>query len=625
MKLTTLLPPLRSIRFLHLFLDICLICISLILSLYLRVGLDVGEYVRVFYFYCPIFIAVRLGTFYSFNVYNFIWRYVSARDAFRLGQAVVASSCILLSISFLISDKFGFFPRSVFFIDAILLTFFMMGVRLLRRLIFEAKQASGKESIGRRTLIYGAGYSGKTLSAQLRSSHSGYELIGFLDDDPKKHGLSLDGMRVWGGIENLETLIEELQVKEIFIAGVVEPSALRKIVQRASRYNIRPFVANAFGSERNETQIKQISLGDLLNRSSVSVDLRPVENLVKDKVILVTGAGGSIGSELCRQIVRFEPKRLLLLDHSEYNLFEIDKELRVSTQEFSRIVPILTDLKDTTSLTTVFKTYEPDVVIHAAAYKHVHLVEANPYSAIMNNVQGTKNLLDLCLLYSIKNFVLISTDKAVNPVGVMGATKRVCELLTTLAAIKSGRNYSSVRFGNVLGSSGSLIPTLQEQIRKGGPVTVTHKDMTRFFMLIPEAVSLVLKAATIATPGDINILKMGEPVKILDIAKNLIALSGKTEKDIHIVFTGARPGEKLFEELYIRGDELKTEHPDILTMPNGDSELLPHVSKESALLEEKINEMIHHLIDTDGKSLTILNDLMKSNLLIQADKTLGQN
>jgi FlaA1/EpsC-like NDP-sugar epimerase len=273
---------------------------------------------------------------------------------------------------------------------------------------------------------------------------------------------------------------------------------------------------------------------------------------------LVTGAGGSIGSELSRQIARYAPAKLLLLDHSEFNLYEIDRELRPATQSFESVVPLLTDIKDPGALEAIFAKYKPQVVFHAAAYKHVHLVEANVHSAILNNVLGTRNA---------ERFVMISTDKAVNPVGAMGSTKRVCELLATQTGIRTGKPYSSVRFGNVLGSSGSLIPLISKQIEEGGPVTLTHPDMTRYFMLIPEAVALVLMSATLSQPGDINVLKMGEPIRIAELAKSLMALMGKSEEEIGIAYTGVRPGEKMYEELYLTGDELTTRHSDILTVP----------------------------------------------------------
>jgi FlaA1/EpsC-like NDP-sugar epimerase len=296
--------------------------------------------------------------------------------------------------------------------------------------------------------------------------------------------------------------------------------------------------------------------------------------MMEGKTVLVTGAGGSIGAELSRQIARFSPAKLLLLDHSEFNLYEIDRELRPETQSFAQVVPLLLDIKDENSLRHVFEKYRPQVIFHAAAYKHVHLVEANAAAAVLNNVKGTENLLRQCEQFGSERFVMVSTDKAVNPVGAMGATKRICEIMTTLTGQRISRPYSSVRFGNVLGSSGSLVPLLTKQIQDGGPVTLTHPDMTRYFMLIPEAVSLVLMSATLSQPGDINVLKMGEPLRILDLAKSLMALMGKAEDEIDIAFTGVRPGEKMFEELYLTGDELTTRHSDILTVPRGELALV---------------------------------------------------
>ncbi len=610
---------LPSLRFAHVSIDMVLVTLSLLFSLYLRVGYEVMlTYKSVILFYIPLFIVVRLISFYVFGTYKVIWRYVSARDAVTLTQAVMASSCVLLAISFLISAKYGVLPRSVYFIDACLLTLLMMVTRLARRLVYESRSSAIKVGapLGRRTLIYGAGTHGKALGAQLRGNPGSLALLGFLDDDPRKQGLYLDGMRVWGGLESLEGLLKDLDVQELLISQTLPTETLRRVVQASALHNIRPHIIRDLDSELGN-KLRQVNLDDLLNRTPVQVDRGSIRKMFAGKKVLVTGAGGSIGSEISRQILGFEPGRLLLLDHSEYSLFEIDRELRVSSNSLEHIVPLLVDLKDKGSLSSVFKKYDPDVVIHAAAYKHVHLVESNPYSAILNNIMGTQQLLDLCLQYSVENFLLVSTDKAVNPVGVMGATKRVCELLTTLASIESGLPYSSVRFGNVLGSSGSLIPTLQEQINKGGPVTVTDQEMTRFFMLIPEAVSLVLKSATIAAPGDVNILKMGEPVRILDIARNLIALNGKTEEQIPIVFTGARPGEKLFEELYIQGHELKTEHPDILTLPLGDSDLNPADRQLALELQASIKAMIEFAEQSDEQVLSLLNDLLKTNLKIR--------
>ncbi|RME16962.1 MAG: polysaccharide biosynthesis protein, partial [Bdellovibrio sp.] len=444
---------------------------------------------------------------------------------------------------------------------------------------------------------------------------SGYFIEGFIDDDEEKQNKRISGVKVLGPLNELPSWIEKTQATDVIIAIPSPPGELvKKVIELSRPYNISPQIISNFkmGGEfqKNIELSRQINLNDLLSRHPAQIDLTAIHKLIKEKVVLVTGAGGSIGSELARQVLQNEPQKLLLLDHSEYNLYKIDKELRISANDVHRIVPLLIDIKDKSSLQLVFQEHLPDIVFHAAAYKHVHLVESNPFSAILNNICGTKNLLDLSL--SLERFVLISTDKAVNPAGIMGATKRVCELLTSAYAKKYQKNFCSVRFGNVLGSSGSLIPLLQKQIEEGGPITITHKDMTRYFMLIPEAVSLVLMAATIASPGDINVLKMGEPVKILDIAKNLITLMGKKEDEIEILFTGLRPGEKMFEELYIRGDELQTEHPDVLVLPNGDRQWM-NFEKEFKTLCEKVEKMISAAQKGDKSAIILLNEIVKSN------------
>lgn len=570
---------LKSIRFSHLLTDALLVVASCYLSLFLRVGVEgMEQHAPVLLRYLPLILVARIGFLLATGSYRIMWRYVSAMDAYRLGQAIVGSTAVIVILSFFLADWWGRLPRSVYFIDAAVVGGLLLSVRLLKRISNEAvatKQIKG----GRRTLIYGAGANGKTLVNRFKSDPAlNSHVVGFVDDDATKQGLSIANTQVLGTRHDLERLAQDLGITQLIISiPNVGGGILREVVTVCAKLNIRPlltsrFVTNGETSWRDMNILRAVDLNDLLNRPPRELDVLSVQNLIRGKRVLITGAGGSIGSELSRQALSHGPSKLILLDHSEYNLFAIDQELRAYSQSLDRVVPILMDIKDQKSLASLMREHRPDIVIHAAAYKHVHLVETNPFSAILNNVLGTKNLLEAAKANSVDVFLLISTDKAVNPAGVMGATKRVCELMTTAAAIETGKRYCSVRFGNVLGSSGSLIPTLTEQIRTGGPVTVTHPDMTRYFMLIPEAVSLVLKACTIAQPGDINVLKMGEPVKIVDIARNMIAMSGKTEDEIPIVFTGPRPGEKLFEELYIRGDELKTEHPDILTMPMGDSD-----------------------------------------------------
>lgn len=608
----------KSVSFKHILPDVLLLTLSLYLSLYLRVGWEgFHEHLAYIHWFIPIVVGVRLLVFIFTGVYNIFWRYVSAVDAYIITRAVLISTGIIIAISFFVSQEMGRLPRTVYIIDTFISLMGVMSLRLFKRMMNERR--FGKQiRQGKQTLVYGAGDLGRILATHFRTDPGqGIHLIGFIDDDPKKEGISVGGSRVLGNGTDLPWLIEKYQISQVIIAASLMPSdTVRKVIEVTRPYNIRPrIVSNTRLLEEDQQKFmaieREINLSDLLNRKPRHVDISSVREMIQGKRILVTGAGGSIGSEISRQVLDHDPSRLLLLDHSELSLYEIDKELRLSAADTSRVVPLLIDLKDFETLKHTLKEYSPQVIIHAAAYKHVHLVESNPFSSILNNIASTKNLLDISEELDIDAFVLISTDKAVNPAGIMGATKRVCEMLVTLAGHKKNKNYCSVRFGNVLGSSGSLVPLLKNQIKEGGPVTVTHKDMTRYFMLIPEAVSLVLKAATISQPGDISVLKMGDHVKILDIARSMIALSGKTEEEIPIIFTGLRPGEKLYEELYLRGNEIITEHPDILTIPSGDLGI-EEFDKNPKILNHKIAEMIDFAKTGDKSSIYILNEIVQS-------------
>lgn len=583
----------------HLAVDLLILVVSIYLSLFLRVGdTELGEHLPRLHFWMPIIVSIQLVCLVAFNCYSIIWRYFSISDVTRLGKATVVSMILILSLTFFAPKEIPHLPRTVYLIDTLLSAFLLMGARLLRRIVFETGEHRSPKQKGKNTIIFGAGQNGRLLAQRFRIDRSlNMNVLGFVDDDPRKQGHEIIGIPVLGTRRNLKDLIVRYDINQLIIAiPSLSGDVLREIVEVTYPFKIKPritpnLVEGPDAHAKNVEIYRELDLRDLLNRKPHNVDLESTREMVHGKTVLVTGAGGSIGSELARQIFHHQPYRLLLLDHSEFNLYEIDKQLRHSPSDSLGVVPLLIDIKDRDALSEIFQKYKPDIVFHAAAYKHVHLVEANANSSILNNVLGTKNLLDLSVESGTKTFVMISTDKAVNPVGIMGATKRACELLVSLKAIETGYRYCSVRFGNVLGSSGSLIPLLRSQIIEGGPVTITHKDMTRFFMLIPEAVSLVLKAATIARPGDINVLKMGEPVRIVDIATNMIVLMGKTLDEIPIVYTGLRPGEKMYEELYIRGDELKTDHPDILTLPNGDCHLISGLISGPISKTENKNEI----------------------------------
>ncbi|HND86044.1 MAG TPA: nucleoside-diphosphate sugar epimerase/dehydratase, partial [Pseudobdellovibrionaceae bacterium] len=445
---------------------------------------------------------------------------------------------------------------------------------------------------GERTLIFGAGATGQGVLKRLVNDRElKLFVVGFIDDDPLKIHTNISGLRVHGAEKELDLILPHLEIKNLVVA-IPNPDKelLKRVFDKCSQLGIRLLVMNSSlntGIDQGNP-IRQLELQDLLIRPPHKIDLQSTQEMLAGKRILITGAGGSIGSEICRQVLSYGPSRLVLVEHSEFNLFNIDQELK-SFANYDVIVPAMVDIKDRESLASLFKLYQPEIVFHAAAYKHVHLVESNPYTAIINNILGTKNVVDLAEENNVTDFVLISTDKAVNPAGVMGSTKRICEMIVSMAGARTQNRYCSVRFGNVLGSSGSLIPLLKKQIERGEPLTVTHPDVTRYFMLIEEAVALVLKAASISRSGDINVLRMGEPVKILDLAKSLIRLMGKQESEVEIQFTGLRPGEKMFEELYISGNELSTEHPDILVLPKGDALPLDLTSGE---ISEKIVKMI---------------------------------
>lgn len=596
----------KKINIRHLLTDIIISGITFYASLFLRLNPDdalarVSDLNKIIGFV----ILFRTLFFIYFETYNIIWRYVSAVDAFRLGKAIAGSSVLIVAATYLF--QLAVIPRSIYFIDAFLLLSVLTAMRLSRRLFHENKNSKILRKHGEKTLIYGAGASGQgVLKRLLADQDLKLCVVGFLDDDTQKIGKNILGFRVFGGLKSLEEIVKNYEIKQIVI-GISNPSAdfYKKILALSSPLGIKPqILISNFGLK---SELREIELKDLLLRPPHAIDLSSTMEMIKGKRVLVTGAGGSIGSEIVRQVLSFSPSRLVILDHSEFNLYTIDQELKSSDFYDEVIVPALVDMRDTHCLKDIFEKYRPEIVFHAAAYKHVHLVESNPYSAIINNIEGTKNVIDNCTKFGVDTFVLVSTDKAVNPAGVMGATKRICEIMTSLAGLKTNKVYCSVRFGNVLGSSGSLIPLLKKQIEAGDALTITHKDITRYFMLIEEAVSLVLKAASISDSGDINVLKMGEPVKIIDIAQNLIQLMGRKKEDIEIKYTGLRPGEKMFEELYISGKELNTEHPDILVLPKGDA-LPTGFSNEE--FEISINEIISYARGSDRNALVKLGSLV---------------
>ena len=546
----------------HLFL----IIISNYLAFYLRFDWNIpGNELAIMFEALPWLIAIRSITFIPFRLYRGLWRYTSIWDLSNILLAVGSSSLLLFVWIRWVLGLTGY-PISIYIIDSILLVFFLGGIRLTRRVYREL----GWVKDGKKVLIFGAGDAGEMLVRDMNNNpYYSYEPVGFVDDDQQKKGLLIHRIEVLGTRKDLKEIFNACNPDEVLIAiPSASPKEIRTIVDSLELFNVPiktlPNIKEILDGKVKISQIRDLSLEDLLSRDRVIVNDKNVSRYLEGKKILVTGAGGSIGSELCRQIASYKPDKLFLFEHCENGLFNIMNNLQDLAPALS-CHPIIGDIIDQQRLTEIFDKYRPDLVFHAAAHKHVPLMELNPSEAIKNNILGTQNVATISDRFSVEAFILISTDKAVNPTSIMGATKRVAEEIVKVMNAQSNTDFTIVRFGNVLGSNGSVVPVFMEQIKKGGPVTVTHPEVKRFFMLIPEAVHLVLQAATIGKGGEIFVLDMGEQIKIVEMARNLIRLSGLIpDKDIKIIFTGLRHGEKLFEELFDVSERSEpTEHEKI--------------------------------------------------------------
>ncbi len=503
-------------------------------------------------------VAGKLAIFAAFGLYQKWWRYVSGRDFWLIFRAVAVSSAILVVV-FAVAKPFAHtLPRAVVVTDFVLTMMLIAGARLAVRLIVE-RPSRGARLPKHEVLVIGAGSGGQMVVRELQlNPNLGSTAIGFLDDDPRKRGMRMLGLKVLGSTSEIAEVLDETDPDEVVIAIPSAPGTLRgKVVaacrEREIRVRTLPTVFELLrGGVQLNKQLREVQVEDVLGRDPIVVELDRVGAYLHDRIVLVTGAGGSIGSELCRQIARVGPRLLVMLDHAEDNLFQIEREM-VEERHFTNVEAVLADCKEPHRMLETMQRFKPEIVFHAAAYKHVPLMEANPLEAVRNNAIATRITAETAAASKVERFVLISTDKAVNPKTVMGASKAMAEWIVEAAGqAHTGTRFASVRFGNVLASSGSVVPIFRSQIERGGPVTVTHPDMTRYFMTIPEAVQLVIRAGDIGTgKGEVFVLDMGEPVKIVDLAHNMIRLAGyEPEQDIAVEFTHPRPGEKLHEELF---------------------------------------------------------------------------
>ena len=596
--------------------DIFLSVIAVIASYMIRL-----ELIAIFptYQYSMIWMMVVVAvikplTYYFFGIYRRLWRYASIRELVLILSAVTTATMVVsvIMIGLFAFNVFGGFPRSVLIIDWLLSIAFIGGFRFIFRILGENTSKAAQDSLvsGLRkkwVLVVGAGDAGAMVVRELQKNPQlNMKPMGFLDDDPAKQDSKIHGVPVLASLDQIAKTLESEHVDEVIIAiPSASGSVLRKVTEVCRQRNVpfrtMPGIYELLGGVVSVSRLREVEIADLLRRKPVTMDNTPLGEVLKEKIVLVTGGGGSIGRELCRQIAQLHPARLLMLGHGENSIFEAVISLK---ENFPRleIEPLIADVRDYDRLTVIFDRWQPEVVFHTAAHKHVPLMESNIEEAITNNIQGTRNIVNVSLAHDVKRLVMISTDKAIRPVNVMGATKRIAEMLVLDAAKKHQKAFTVVRFGNVLGSRGSVVPRFKRQIAQGGPVTVTHPDMKRYFMTIPEAVHLVLQASAMSKGGENYVLDMGEQVKILDLAEDLIRLSGlEPGKDINIVFSGIRPGEKLSEDLWDKGFAFSpTRHPDI-----------HQVDSEEVLTTQALNAMVDQLIELahEGKPEEILSIL----------------
>ncbi len=599
------------------FIDFIIFCITPVQALVLRT--DHWSSVMVYSPALPLYIlaalVLRLVIFHLFGLYHRFWRYASSIEIARVVIAMFSATALVLISFWLAKEWIPSFnlPYSTPLIDALLALMFVTASRTSIRLTESLRRTQQTQMPLVNVAIMGAGHTGELIAREIQNNpYLNLHPVAFLDDDPTKQGMQIRDITVVGGRERLPQLIQEKNLARVIIAMPTAPGReVRKIVDICRNAGIEtqtiPGLHELINGSVSMNHLRNVQIEDLLRREPIQTDTAAMTELVKGKRVMVTGGGGSIGSELCRQILRYKPAQLILVGHGENSVFVAANELQkiqAGLQEVSgenapcKIVSVIADLRFAERMIAICEEHRPHLIFHAAAHKHVPLMEAHPCEAITNNVLGTQNLLKAAQRINVERFVMISTDKAVNPTSVMGASKRVAELLVHQAAKQSGRPYMVVRFGNVLGSRGSVVHTFKQQIAAGGPVTVTHPDMVRYFMTIPEAVQLTLQASALGQGGEVFMLDMGQPVRIVDLARDLIELSGfEVGRDIDIVYSGMRPGEKLFEEMFTPGETYtRTRHNKVLVATNA-YKFIP------ADLEDAISALIADGWRSDDKAI----------------------
>jgi len=594
--------PVWRHRLFQMFVDAGLVALAYFLAYLLRFDDGIpNRYGDLFVSTVAFVVIGKLAIFYVFGLYEKWWRYVGLRDFESIVKACVAASLVLVGVMFVWSPTTTDLPRSVAVMDLLLTVALVSGARFVVRWVIERPPRGAVFAKGQEVLIVGAGEAGQLIVKEMqRSPELRQTPIGFVDDDPRKRGMRVHGLRVLGTTSDLDRLLDEIEPDEVIIAIPSAPGVVRERVVRACRARDLPVrtLPGVFevisGTVNLMRQVREVQVEDVLGREPVTIEIDKAGAYLAGRTVLVTGAGGSIGAELCRQIARVKPQLLVMLDHAEDNLFEIEREL-LSDRHFTACESILADCKESDRISEVMQRFKPQVIFHAAAYKHVALTEDNPLEALRNNALGTKVVASAAGESGCEMFLLVSTDKAVNPATALGASKAMAEWITEAAEHRYPNTaFCTVRFGNVLGSSGSVVPLFRRQIEKGGPITVTHPDMARYFMTIPEAVQLIIRAGSLATGGEVFVLEMGEQVKIIDLARNMVRLSGQElDRDIRIEIIGPRPGEKLREELFNDGERpVPTEADKIVRVERDpiDTEWIDSIVEHAETLVESADQ-----------------------------------